>query len=390
MATITGLLTAVLDLPGRVTLAVGLLLALPLILSITWIGVWFARRSPLSLPLTGRAAIQGETEPRASRRPVWAAQGVRTLALALVLAGGIGWLDLSSVRVEAPGAAGGGPPAPRLGPLSAALAAAEAPTTPSGTTGVVDDVRINGLVRSFQVIRPSQPAAARLPVLVVLHGVNATIGYEELRDGFLPLVTSGQVILAYPVGYRQSWNAGTCCGEAAVQDIDDVSFLTAVVGRLGADPGVDPNRISLLGYSNGGKMAYRMACDRPNLFASVTVVLAIPTSPCDDGPAVPLLQVAAMDDNEIPYTPGDPPRTANGALLTPVTSEVAYWRQRDGCAAGPEQQTSGRLKIEEWSRCAKGVRVELATYSSGGHYWPAGDEDTPAAGQVVWDFVSGF
>jgi poly(3-hydroxybutyrate) depolymerase/surface polysaccharide O-acyltransferase-like enzyme len=387
LATLSGALTAVLALPGRVTLAVGLLVALPLILSVTWVGVWLARRSPLSLALTGRTALPAGGP---GRRSVRAARGLRTAALTLVLASGIGWLDLSSVRVGAPGADGGGPPVEPLAPLSAALAASEAPTAPAGTSASLEDVRIGGLVRSFQVIRPEQPTAARLPALVVLHGVSATIGYEEERDGFLPLVSSGQLIVAYAVGFEQSWNAGTCCGAAAVQDIDDVSFLTALADRLAADPGVDPDRISLLGYSNGGKMAYRMACERPNAYTSVTVVLGIPAIACSDGPSVPVLQIAVMDDNEIPYAPGDRPYTANGAILTPVTSETAYWRDRDDCAPASDVRTTGMLRIEEWSRCDRGARVELATYASGGHYWPAGDVSTPAAGQVAWDFVRSF
>jgi len=32
--------------------------------------------------------------------------------------------------------------------------------------------------------------------------------------------------------------------------------------------------------------------------------------------------------------------------------------------------------------------VELATYAGGGHLWPVGDAATPAAGQVIWDFVN--
>ena len=118
------------------------------------------------------------------------------------------------------------------------------------------------------------------------------------------------------------------------------------------------------------------------------VVRARPEMACPPGPPVPLLQVAVKDDGEIPYAPGDPPFSANGVVLTPVTSEVSAWRQRDGCASGGAVRATGSLQLQQWVSCQKGSRVELATYASGGHYWPAGNATTPPAGQIVWQFVN--
>jgi len=344
--------------------------------------VWIARHSPLSLPFAGRQAERAEP-----RRTTLAVQGMRALALGLAVAGAVGWLDLSSVRQAAPGAANGGVTLPPP-PLSAALAASAAPPAPPGTVAAVENVDVGGLVRSYQVIRPVHAVAARLPAIVFLHGVNADIGYEETRDGLLPLASAGQVVLVYPVGYGQSWNAGVCCGAAVLHELDDVAFLAAVARRVAADPGVDASHVSLVGYSNGGKMAYRLACDRPGLFDSVAVVLALPETSCPPGPPVPLLQVAVRDDAEIPYAPGDPPFSANGVVLTPVTSEVSSWRDRDGCPGGGTVRATGQLQLQWWGPCQRGSRVELATYTSGGHYWPAGNATTPPAGQIVWNFVN--
>jgi peptidoglycan/LPS O-acetylase OafA/YrhL len=81
VAGLTGLLPAILQLPGHDALAIALLGVLPLVVALTWPVVWLARRSPLSLPFAGRPA---ERPPQ--RRPAPAAQGMRTLALGVAAA----------------------------------------------------------------------------------------------------------------------------------------------------------------------------------------------------------------------------------------------------------------------------------------------------------------
>lgn len=382
IAGLTGFTAAILRRPGRDTLAIGLIVCWPLVALATWAAVGFVRGGLLSLPLTGRQVA----DRKPVRGPAPAVRGMQTLAVAAALVAMVGWLDLSTVG---PGAGAAYASMAVSGKLVATLAAGDAPVPPQGVLASLEDVDVGGVERSYQVLRPRQPAAARLPAIVFLHGITADIGGEEIRDGLLPMVMAGRVVLAYPVGYRESWNAGRCCGDAEVSDIDDVAFVTAVGRRIAADREVDPARVSLAGYSNGGKMAYRVACERPGAFATVTVVLALPMTPCaSSGPPVSLLQVAVRDDPELPYAPGDGPFQADGVVLTPVTKVVAFWRGRDGCAQAAPPRVTGRLAVERWSGCHPGSRVELATYASGGHYWPSGDAATPPAGQVLWNFVS--
>jgi polyhydroxybutyrate depolymerase len=228
-----------------------------------------------------------------------------------------------------------------------------------------------------------------VPVVIFLHGVNAGIGGEEARDGLLPAAAAGQVILVYPVGYAMSWNAGPCCGGAMEQDVDDMTFLTEVLEAVLDMPGIDASRVTLAGYSNGGKLAYRLACERPGTFISLVIVDAVPVTPCASAPPLSLLSIAARDDSELPYLSTDPPRVANGVRLTPVVTHVTGWVQRDGCAAGPVARTLGSLSTQQWTGCRLGSRVELATYATGGHDWPYGAADgTPGAGQVIWTYLT--
>jgi polyhydroxybutyrate depolymerase len=238
----------------------------------------------------------------------------------------------------------------------------------------MDSVKVGALERSYQIVRPAHPDGPSLPAIVVLHGSSVGIDIEEQRDGLLPLATSGRAVLVYPVGYDQSWNAGTCCGSAQLDQVDDVAFLTIVVHRVAAMQGVDPRAVALVGFSNGGRMAYQLVCEKPGLVSSVAVVAAIPDDTCPPGRPVTLLQVAGSADPQI-----------NAIQLG---AHVASWRARDGCTATVTTRTVGQLTLRRWTHCRRGTGIELATYSSDAHTWPEGSRGTPPTAQVIWEFLT--
>ena len=116
---------------------------------------------------------------------------------------------------------------------------------------------VGGLERTYVVARPAQALTGVLPVVIVLHGRDMTPAHME-RDSVLP--PAARAIVVYPAGYGRSWNAGACCGPAHADRVDDVAFLAAVVREvLRGEPGASADAVFLLGYSNGGRMALRMA-----------------------------------------------------------------------------------------------------------------------------------
>jgi polyhydroxybutyrate depolymerase len=58
-----------------------------------------------------------------------------------------------------------------------------------------------------------------------------------------------------------TWNFGNCCGNAMNAKVDDVAFIRAMLHRLQRDYAVGTKRIFVTGISNGGMMAYRLACE---------------------------------------------------------------------------------------------------------------------------------
>jgi len=284
-----------------------------------------------------------------------------------------------AVTVVAVGRGGGRPQPVPTRPVSAP---ASGPVTWVTTNR---PLTAGGLDRRYLLVRPAGPSATPLPVVVLLHGRIVTPEFEGQRTG-LPGVT-GPAILVYPAGYQNSWNAGVCCAGAQAAGVDDVAFLTAVVHDvLATQHDADTHRVYLIGFSNGGKMAFRLTCAEPDLFDGVAVVGAVPVSACARPPAVPFAEVAIHDDPLLTLTPDQPPKPVNGFPQASIEGEVATLRTANGCTADGRSQVQGTLTTTRWTDCRTGKPVELALYPGNAHFWPMGDAATPSAERVIWDF----
>jgi polyhydroxybutyrate depolymerase len=85
---------------------------------------------------------------------------------------------------------------------------------------------------------------------------------------------------------RRFWNATDGCCDFERREIDDVGYIDAVIDDMRAQYNIDPRRIFLLGHSNGGFMAHRLACDRAGIDGILSVAGPSPLSvtSCDHAP----------------------------------------------------------------------------------------------------------
>lgn len=242
------------------------------------------------------------------------------------------------------------------------------PLVPPGARAWNRTVVVSGRRRHELIVAPRRGTAGR-PLLVVLHGSDATPAFEERRTGLAPLAGEGRAVLAYPAGVGESWNAGGgCCGAAASRGVDDVAFLRAVVADAVDRLGVDPRRVYLVGYSNGGKLALRMLAADPRPWAGVAVFGAVPTVPLGPGGApVPVLLAGG---------------TADGR--TPWSAIVAAAEHLGRGATTRTELAGGRVAVTTWAGGGDGRgRVRLVAYKGWGHEWPeARDAPLPLAALI--------
>jgi polyhydroxybutyrate depolymerase len=237
---------------------------------------------------------------------------------------------------------------------------------------------VGRLKRSYETIAPVKAPPKSAPVIVVLSGIGSTVAEEVSRDDLTPYATANQAELVYPVGFDESWNAVTCCGAAYTQNVDDVAFLQALVSKV--DPGHARN-VYVVGYSNGARMAYRVACDDPDLFDGYAMVKGGPTSGCDIRKPVTLLQVASVNDPEIPYKPGD-----KGIEPEPMTTLLYDLQSANKCSSQRVVTHSGTMTLTTWPACGEGARLAFAVWKGGVHSFPRPPASIPAASQVIMSF----
>jgi polyhydroxybutyrate depolymerase len=241
-------------------------------------------------------------------------------------------------------------------------------------------IMVGGLKRSYEVIAPVKAPPKSAPVIVMLSGIGSTVAQEISRDAILPYATANQAEIVYPVAFGESWNAITCCGEAATKNINDLAFLKALVPRV--NPG-DARKVYVVGYSNGARMAYRVACDDPTLFDGYAMVKGGPTPGCNLRKPVTILQLASKNDPEIPYQPGD-----KGIEPLAMTQLVADLRTAEKCPGKSAVTHSGSMTLTTWSACENGARVGFAVWEGGVHSFPRPPGSVPAATQVIWSFFT--
>jgi len=267
---------------------------------------------------------------------------------------------------------------------------------PVGSSSHVIDV--GGVRRTFIVYRPaSLPAEA--PLVVMLHGGFGSGQQAEKSYGWNAEADRGRFLVAYPDGLNRAWNTGGgCCGVPGRTNADDVGFITAMVSAVERQVPVDADRVYATGISNGGIMAYTLAC-HTTIFAAIGPDSATELGSCPAPAPVSVIHIHGTADKNIPYDGGEGDGVAH--IDGPAVPALnARWRGIDHCAA-PVVTTAGVVTTST-AACPAGRAVELITIAGAGHQWPGATPnllaqrllhtDPPStaldATQVIWQFFT--
>jgi polyhydroxybutyrate depolymerase len=266
-----------------------------------------------------------------------------------------------------------------------------------------------GLWRMYRVHVPAKlDPAVPAPLLVSLHGGGASMDYQA-NDAHYGQVSKSEregFVVVFPNGFSKlrsgklaTWNAGNCCGGARDENVDDVGFIRQVVANLTRQMNIDRKRIYATGMSNGGLMAYRLACEASDVFTAIAPVAGTDnTRSCAPKNPVSVLHIHARNDSHVLFTGGAGANSMARSLVTEFTSvpdTVAKWVRLNGCSATTPRRVLDKAGAccEVYAPCQGNTQVQLCDTEKGGHSWPGSDKTRgePAsqainANDVMWEF----
>ena len=240
----------------------------------------------------------------------------------------------------------------------------------------------DGATRSFILHIPAdvKPSA---PLVMVMHGYMGSAGEIMDYSGFNAIADRDGFIVAYPEGtidqhgYR-FFNVGY--DDHATSTVDDLGFISSLTSDLQKQLGVTPQRTFIAGMSNGGDMAYFIACNHSELYgamASVTGVLmkhihdeCIPAKP------LPVLHIHGTDD-AISYFGGDMKNKAGYGAYLGVPETVQFWAEANGLTEKEvtfvddrDQEDATAVRFERFFSPNSRNEVWFYSIQGGGHRWP--------------------
>lgn len=202
-----------------------------------------------------------------------------------------------------------------------------------------------------------------IPLVVSLHGYTANGIQHENYFNMRSRVDAEEFMLCVPNGTTDSqgnrfWNATDFCCDFENQNPDDSGYLRNLIETISATYPVDVGSIHVVGHSNGGFMAYRMACDHADLISSIASLAGATyanASACVPSEPVHVLQIHGTADDVIRYSGQCIPFI----FCYPGAMEsVETWAQYDGCSS--VEETAPPLDLDASIPGAETSRVILA------------------------------
>jgi polyhydroxybutyrate depolymerase len=281
---------------------------------------------------------------------------------------------------------------------SAAAEPSAAPPAPKAPTRAEVLAKLG--VPESQFYAPDVAGNEKRPLFVFLHGLGASGKGAFDALGLRAFGEKERIYVIAPDGRvdskrRRFWNAHPACCDFDQTGVDDVERLKGLVSDVVASFSVDPARVYVVGFSNGGFMAHKLACSYGRALAAVaSIAAAHPLDEACDLGELPLgvLEVHGDADDVVLYQGGTVFQRAGAPAHGSAKETLSYWGKKLGCRGEPlpgpsldlEPKLSGEETLtERFERCNLGT-AELWTVRGGGHLIGT----RPQFVEQVWRFLS--
>ena len=258
------------------------------------------------------------------------------------------------------------------------------------------EIEVDGARREYLLHIPEGfPSETEFALIINFHGfgdcasdyadsVGELYGLNDLADeqGF---------VVAYPQAMVRAkgdpyWEPGGSGGDI---ELNDLSFTRQLVADVSTRTIINPDRVFAAGYSNGGMMAYDLACRASDLFPAVAIMSGVMLADsCDEIGATSIIHFHGLADTVIPLDgSGDFPS---------VLENIAFWIDHNGI---PNESLvssvldSGAVTRDLYAGGRENTSLALYVVNrefgkAGGHVWFSDAIDGSNPNQIMWRFLS--
>lgn len=256
-------------------------------------------------------------------------------------------------------------------------------------------IEYDDMQRTFTLFLPSayDENDAPLPLSIALHPSGSRAATMAAITGFNTIAEREGFVVLYPEGPGGYWDygAGTSQWETVTDQRDDPGFLAFLINTVIEEMNVDPQRVYVAGFSNGARMAFRLACDMGGQLAGVAAVSATisdeVTAQCEHQTSI--FYAHGTADAVTPWD-GKPlyigATQISTALSAPET--IAFWVAQNGCdpeaiehIPHTEDQIIGAERY-----CGNAYEVLFHPVYDGGHEWFTLDDFDIS--EAIWTFFA--
>ena len=226
-------------------------------------------------------------------------------------------------------------------------------------------VNHQGIERMYYVSFPesnSEPSS----LIINMHGYGGTALQQQTYTQMDYIAHSQNIAVVYPQGLNYSWNVFTYWDG---NPYDDVGFISSMIDDISENFNIDLNKVYACGMSNGGYMAYRLACDLSNkivAFGSVTGNFMLNSSQddCQDQEReIPIIHLHGTSDAVVNYYP-----PSFDQSLT-VGQSIDFWNNYNDLEMESIESLNSNVDVYTYYKDFSSTKFVHYKVSGGGHEW---------------------
>lgn len=261
--------------------------------------------------------------------------------------------------------------------------------------------RFGNKMRTFIIYTPDNyDPSQKLPLVINMHGFTTTNKFQFDYSEFHLLANQVGCIVVYPQGLDLRWNSGTIADINS--KVNDVGFLGRLIDFMSINYNIDETKVYSTGYSAGGFMSFRLACESTNRISAIATVGSSMTNStfdkCSPSRPIPVMMFNGTSD---------PVTVFNGFVdVKPNFQVINLWKKLNNCTNAatitnlPNTVTNDNSRvIKETYSCAENTELTLMRIQNGGHTWPGSkpflfilgntNQDI-SANTEMWNFFSNY